>query len=247
MNLAIHNSSISKVWLLFSLFLVLLPIVSLAQSETISIDSGWQYRWGDSAFSNEGIPKWVVDEQDKWSNIRFPSNPSNRDGKTNVWYRTSLPSGAWHDPVVYIYSVDLITEVYMEDGRQIYQYGSFDEDGQGHFEGWPWHMIELPDDFSGKSLYFRIFSSAADIGLWGEVKLMERVELLKYIVNKSITDLLVTALSFLISLLALIFALVQENRRTFFLISFFTISSSFMLFAQTPVKQLLFNAPLFWD
>jgi len=226
---------------------MLLPIVSLAQSETISIDSDWQYRWGDSAFSNEGIPKWIVDEQDKWSNIKFPSNPPNRDGKTNVWYRTSLPSGVWHDPVLYIYSVDLITEVYMEDGRQIYHYGSFDEYGQGRFEGWPWHMIELPDDFSGKSLYFRIFSSAADIGLWGEVKLMERVELLKYIVNKSITDLLVTALSFLISLLALVFALVQENRRTFFLISFFTISSSFMLFAQTPVKQLLFNAPLFWD
>lgn len=230
-------------------FLMLFPCLVFAQGAIQNLDSNWQYRWGDSPISVDGIPEWSTDEpkQNEWLNIDFPSNPPNRDGKTNVWYRTMLPdNGTWRDPVIYIYSVDLITEVYI-DGHQIYHYGSFDQHGQGRFEGWPWHMISLPNDFAGKMIYFRIFSSASDIGLWGEVKLMDRIDLFSYIINKSITDLAVSSLSFVIALLALIFAFIQSNRQTFLLISFFTFASSVMLFAQSQAKQLLFNAPLVWD
>lgn len=229
--------------------LILLPCLVSAQGETKNIDSDWQYRWGDSPFSADGIPEWVDDEPEsaKWISIGFPSNPPERNGKTNVWYRTTLTDkGVWRDPVIYIYSVDLITEVYI-DGQQIYRYGSFDQNGQGRFEGWPWHMITLPNDFSGKKIYFRIFSSSTDIGLWGQVKLMERIDLLSDVIDSSLTDILVSGLSLLISLLALIFAFAQSNRRTFLLISFFTFASSVMLFAQSQVKQLLLNNPLLWD
>lgn len=229
--------------------MMLFPCLVAAQGVIQNLDSNWQYRWGDSAFSVNGIPEWSADQHsdDEWLNIDFPSNPPNRDGKTNVWYRTTLPdNGIWRDPVIYIYSVDLITEVYI-DGHQIYHYGSFNQDGQGRFEGWPWHMISLPKDFEGKMIYFRVFSSALDIGLWGEVKLMERIDLLHYVIDKSITDIAVSSLSLVIALLALIFAFIQSNRQTFLLIFFFTFASSVMLFAQSQVKQLLVNAPLVWD
>ncbi|SIS90742.1 GGDEF domain-containing protein [Neptunomonas antarctica] len=231
------------------LTLILLPCFVAAQGETQNIDSNWQYRWGDSPFTANGIPEWTVGESDsaQWKNVDFPSNPPGRKGKTNVWYRTVLSdNGEWRDPVIYIYSVDLITEVYI-DGQQIYHYGSFDQNGQGRFEGWPWHMIALPNDFAGKVIYFRIFSSSTDIGLWGQVKLMERIDLLRYVIDNSLTDIVVSGLSLLISLLALIFAFVQSNRQSFLLISFFTFASSVMLFAQSQAKQLLINAPLLWD
>jgi diguanylate cyclase (GGDEF)-like protein len=230
-------------------FLMLFPCLAFAQGAIQDLDSNWQYRWGDSPFSVNGIPEWSIEEhtQDEWLNIDFPSNPPNRDGKTNVWYRTTLPdNGIWRVPVIYIYSVDLITEAYI-DGHRIYNYGSFDQHGLGRFEGWPWHMVNLPDDFAGKTIYFRIFSSASDIGLWGEVKLMDRIDLFRYIIDKSITDIAVSSLSLVIALLALIFAFIQSNRQTFLLIFFFTFASSVMLFAQSQVKQLFFNAPIIWD
>lgn len=230
-------------------FLMLFPCLVFAQGAIQNLDSNWQYRWGDSPISADGIPEWSAGDhkQNEWLNIDFPSNPPSRDGKTNVWYRTMLPdSGIWRDPVIYIYSVDLIIEVYI-DGRQIYHYGSFDQHGRGRFEGWPWHMISLSNDFAGKMIYFRIFSSAPDIELWGEVKLMERIDLFSYVIDKSITDIAVSSLSLVIALLALIFAFIQSNRQTFLRIFFFTFASSVMLFAQSQVKQLLVNAPIVWD
>jgi len=238
--------------LLFSILPVLVLILSSsnaqAYGETQSLDEGWQYHWGDSSFNSDGIPEWTIKNSDQtgWKNIKFPSNPPNRHGQKNVWYRTTLPNNNWRDPVIYIFSVDLITEVYI-DGRKIYQYGSFDKYGQGRFEGWPWHMISLPKDFAGKEIYFRVFSSATDIGLWGEVKLMERIDQILYILNNSLKDIVVSGLSLLISLLALIFAFFNTNRQTYLLIFFFTLASSVMLFAQSQAKQLLFNAPLVWD
>lgn len=213
-----------------------------------TLDTGWQYRWGDSPFTADGVPQWTLDSADQraWGEIDFPSNPPGRNGQRNVWYRTTLPDGDWRDPVLYIYSVDLITEVYL-DGAQIYHYGTFDKDGQGRFEGWPWHMIDLPEDFAGKPIYFRVYSSYSDIGLWGEVTLMERLDLFHTIILNSMEQITVSGLSLLIALLALMFAMVQSNRRTYVLISLFTFASSMMLLAQSQVKQFLFNAPLVWD
>ncbi|MDP0953556.1 hypothetical protein Q6283_30220, partial [Klebsiella pneumoniae] len=76
---------------------------------------------GDSPFVN-GIPVWTQqDEPEQWQAIDFPSNPPNRAGQQNVWYRTTVPQADSHDPVIYIFSVDLIVEVYLE-GERIYHY-----------------------------------------------------------------------------------------------------------------------------
>lgn len=234
--------------ILVSSLFFLAPNLSFAQDAPLTLDSGWQYRWGDSPFTADGVPEWTREgaDQDAWNGIDFPSNPPGRDGQRNVWYRTTLPAGEWRDPVLYIYSVDLITEVYL-DGAPIYRYGTFDEDGQGRFEGWPWHMIDLPADFAGKTIYFRVYSSYSDIGLWGEVMLMERLDLIRRIVDNSMEQVVVSGLSLLIALMALIFAAVQSARRTYVLIFAFTSASSVMLLSQSQVKQFLVNAPLVWD
>ncbi|OBX36286.1 hypothetical protein A8U91_00627 [Halomonas elongata] len=121
----------------------------------------------------------------------------------------------WRDPVVYIYSVDLIVEAYLE-GRRIYHYGNFDAHGEGRFAGWPWHMIELPRDFAGKTLYFRVYSDYTDIGLWGEVKLMEHAELLGYLLRHSTVDLVISIICLLLALLAGVFTLIQAGTRHYF-------------------------------
>lgn len=244
-----HVSFIFFLFIALSLLgALLVPKNSSAADAPLVLEKGWEYRWGDSPFDENGVPLWTVRQQDAsaWQAIDFPSNPPGRDYQSNVWYRTTLPDGDWRDPVLYIYSIDLIAEVYF-DGEKIYNYGTLDKNGQGTFEGWPWHMISLPPNFAGKEIYFRIYSSYSDIGLWGEVMLLERLDLFKNIFSNSMEKIIVSGISLLIGLMALIFALVQAERRTYLLISVFTLASAVMLFSQSQAKQFIFNAPLAWD
>jgi diguanylate cyclase (GGDEF)-like protein len=155
-----------------------------------------------------------------------------------------LPENQWQDPVIYIYSIDLITEVYL-DREKIYAFGEFDQDGQGRFQGWPWHLIELPDDFAGQTLHFRIFSDYTDIGLWGEVKIIERSELLLEIIQKSYLDLLVISFCILMSLIAFAFASMQTNRKPFIYLGLLTLAVGSKLLGENQAVQLVWDAPLF--
>ncbi|CAM3294717.1 GGDEF domain-containing protein [Halomonas lysinitropha] len=236
-----------------TLFLALLMAIfatSPARADTapVSLDEGWEYRWGDSPFRADGTPAWVDDpaSQGEWRPIAFPSNPPGREGSKHAWFRITLPEGEWRDPVLYIYSVDLILQAWLEE-KLIYQYGEFDDRGEGRFSGWPWHMISLPENFAGKTLHFRVFSDYTDIGLWGEVKLMDRLDLMEYILERSAGDLIIGALLLLMALLAFIFALVQGNRRSFIGIGLFAMAAGIMLLAETQASQLLLDNPLLWD
>ena len=216
----------------------------------VDLDSGWEYRWGDSPFTASGVPVWTLETPEQsasdWQAIGFPSNPPGRNGRENVWFRTILPDGHWRDPVLYIFSVDLIVEVYL-DGHRIYAYGQFDAHGKGRFEGWPWHMIALPEDGAGKPIYFRIFSDYMDIGLWGEVKLMERLELLRYILGNSVERLITSGFSLLIALLALVFALLRHESRRFGAIALFALASGGMVLSGSQINLLLIDRALVWD
>ena len=230
------------------LLAMLLPSPAFAVGEPMHLTTGWEYRWGDSPFDEAGIPLWTQspEQDDQWQAIGFPSNPPGRARQQNAWFRTTLPAGEWRDPILYIFSVDLITEVYM-DGERIYHYGTFTPEGGGRFEGWPWHMISLPPDYAGKQIYFRIWSNYSDIGLWGEVKIMDRPDFYLYILEQSLDRLVVSGFSLLIALLALIFALVQENRRLFGSVGLFSLASGLMILSESQTAQLIMHAPLAWD
>jgi len=221
------------------------PVVSAAAPQPVS--EGWEYRWGDLPFGADGAPDWAAARQsEQWHAIDFPSNPPGRNGRDQVWFRVTLPAGDWQSPVLYILSVDLITQVWLA-GEKIYQYGTFDEDGRGRFEGWPWHEIALPDGYRNQPLYFRVYSDYTDIGLWGEVSIMDHSELVLYILENSLEALLVAAFSLLVAVLALIFSLLQGGRKTFSSIGLFALASSIMLVAESQANLLIANHALLWD
>lgn len=232
-----------RLMLLIALSFLVLPAAYAA----VDLDEGWEYRWGDSPLTDEGVPEWVLGQDTwQWSAISFPSNPPDRNGQEHVWYRITLPEGEWQEPVLYVYSVDLIVQVWL-DGQNIYQYGTFDDQGRGRFEGWPWHAIPLPEEFDGKPIYFRIFSDYTDIGLWGEVSIMERPALTLFIVKNSLEALVISGFSALIALLAMIFALLQTEKKSFGSIALFSLSSAVMLLSDSQASQLVWNVPLMWD
>ena len=227
-----------------------LVIFTLAtQASDVTLSEGWQFRWGDSPVSADGSPAWAQGQDPRgWQAINFPSNPPGRDGKRHAWFKTTLPSeGSWRDPVLYIYSVDLLLEAYLE-GQRHYRFGEFDADGQGHFAGWPWHMIELPPDFAGQPMYFRVYSDYTDIGLWGEIKIMERAELFGYVLRHSAIDLGISMICLLLALLTGVFTTIQPGKRHQLApIALFSLASGSMILAETQASQLLIDAPLMWN
>jgi diguanylate cyclase (GGDEF)-like protein len=232
---------------LITALLLVLVLPALAYGASQPVTQGWEYRWGDSPFTQDGIPEWVLqDAPEKWNSIGFPSNPPGRQGRENVWFRVTLPTGEWQEPVLYIFSVDLIVQVWLE-GEKIYQYGEFSADGRGRFEGWPWHEIVLPENYEGKPVYFRIFSNYTDIGLWGEVSIMDHPDLVLYILKNSLEALVIAGFATLIALLAIIFALLQTEKKTFASISLFTLASALMLVSESQASLLIAYKPLMWD
>lgn len=230
--------------LLLAVLAVYQGLVLAATSEQHDLEN-WQYRWGDSPFI-DGQPKWTMPDEAKhadWHDITKPAYPPERQGRTNIWYRTVLPEARLIDPVVFISSIDLIAEVYL-DQQLIYRFGEFDVDGKGEYAGWPWHMIGLPDDFSGRTLYFRVFSDYTDIGLWGEKKLLERSGALLNVLDNSHSDLIIAAFFFFIALLAFAFSLMRGENREFIYLGLFSLASAGNLLGESQALQLLIYAPL---
>ncbi|OGH00728.1 MAG: hypothetical protein A2600_11140 [Candidatus Lambdaproteobacteria bacterium RIFOXYD1_FULL_56_27] len=217
------------------------------EPKTLDLSQGWSYRWGDSPFV-EGKPLWTTETapEGAWAPIEFPSNPPGREGRTNVWYRVQLPQdGSRYGNGLFIFSIDLIAEVYLED-RLIYRWGEFGPDGKGKFIGWPWHLVPLPGEFGGQWLYVRVFSDFPDIGLWGQVILGSEGEHIKRILRESAAStgvglalvfsglLCLTLAAYRLSLGTLLLGLLMAN------LGIESIESGL-------AKQLLFNAPLVWQ
>jgi diguanylate cyclase (GGDEF)-like protein len=136
-----------------------------------------------------------------------------------------------------------VGQIYL-DGTLIYQHGDMEAP---RFIGWPWHLVPLPENSAGKTLALRIHSDYTSIGLWGDVEITDRIDALKGMLHASVQDLAVSAFSLLLATLAAIFAMIGPERRGFFAIALFAFSSGLMLLAETPVRQLLADAPLTWD
>jgi len=231
---------------LLMLLMILLPegILLAATSEKINLEN-WQYRWGDSPFV-DGQPTWIMPDQSNhgdWQTIKQPAHPPGREARENIWYRTTLPEAKLIDPVVFISSIDLIAEVYL-DQQRIYQFGEFDADGKGEYAGWPWHIIGLPDDFAGRTLYFRLYSNYTDIGLWGEKKLLERSDALLNILKNSYIDLIVSAFFLFIALIAFAFWAMRGDNREFIYLGLFSLASAGNLLGESQALQLLIYVPL---
>ncbi|WP_110687849.1 sensor domain-containing diguanylate cyclase [Salinicola aestuarinus] len=236
------------------LALLLIPglFIAIGLPYTLGPDSpasspmGWQYRWGDSAVDEEGVPLWLTQDSPDWHDIAFPANPPGREGREKVWFRTTLPAGEWVDPILYITSIDLVAQIYLDEQR-IYQHGDFDGTGAIRFVGWPWHMVSLPQDAAGHRLSIRVFSNYSSIGLWGEVGVMERGEALQRIIQRSAWDIAVSALALALALFAAIFAVTGVERRGFGAIALFAGASGLMLLAEVPARQLIVSHAMAWE
>lgn len=232
-------------------FITLLLLTLCAQEgfakttpERIDLGHGaWEYRWGDSPFE-EGVPAWTKEQENaSWQAIAFPSNPPDRHGQTNVWYRIPLPQALPYDPTLYIFSIDLIAEFYL-DGQKIYQYGTFDATGKGKFIGWPWHMISLPKDAGGKHLYVRVYSDYPDIGLWGEAVIASKSSHILNMFRGDFFRISIGSVALFVGVLFLAGCVLRFSNLETFLLSSLFLTQGLDLMLSAKSIQFFFQFPL---
>lgn len=242
---SLQTEFLHLILLLFATALLCLSANVFAQD--VNLDDGWEYAWGDSPFDSDGVPLWTKNDQlVDWQPIAFPSDPPARGAHHNVWFRITLPQHVYRDPVFYTSSIDLLAEAYL-DGKLIYKHGQLDQDGAGIFAGWPWHMVILPENFAGQTLYFRVYSNYINIGFWGERKLAERVDVLKQITKESLQGLIVAGVTIFIALMAAIFAMLKGQRRQFMNVCLFSLAAAGLVLGDIPAMKLIWDHPLLWN
>lgn len=204
----------------------------------------WEYRWGDSPFE-KNIPLWTSEDinSSTWNEIGFPSNPPNRNEHTNVWYRVKLPNTLTNDPTLYIFSIDLISEIYYKNKR-IYHFGEFDKAGKGEFKGWPWHMVSLPVDSAGEYLYFRVYSNYIDIGLWGEVLISSKGDIYEKLLKDDIPKVIVGSISIFVSILFLLTFLSKLKKIELLILGLLFLTQGINVFCSAKIIELYLYFPL---
>jgi len=239
--------SYTRIFLIFAL-LALMASSSQASVAEANVNkevilSGWFYHWGDLP-KNTQTGQWVFDDNN-WLTTESPSAIPGRQGEKIVWLKVKLPPEFWHDPHLFISSVDLTLQTYLAN-KLIYQFGDIDDEGNSRFEGWPWHIIRLPADYSQHSVYFRIFSDYSDIGLSGEVAIGERFELLNDVYQRGFTGLLFILVLVIVGIISTIMGAIKKDGYVAMSTGLLSFDLALMMFAENEMSQLVLFEPLTW-
>lgn len=212
------------------------------------LNQQWFYRWGDIGSDSAQAPATLKE----WHPLSFPYYPPGRGQNKILLVRTTIPKNNFKSPALKIRLVLEQFEVYL-DGTMIYRFGNPSEvKPLRSFQGWPWHIISLPDNCSGKTLLFRIASEHIKMGIEGRVFLADRET---HIVNILIsqTDKFVLGFIFIFMGFFILFIYIQDraNDPEIGYFSFGTFAISMGVFtiskAGSDVKQLFLHAPLLWS
>jgi len=206
-------------------------------NDIVRLSGEWQYRWVNSNGNASNTP---------WKPISHPGNPPGRDGHTAVQFRIALPDAPVRDPALFIRSVDTAVHIKM-DGKSVYSYGVLENGGNVEFNGWPWHLVSLPDSYEDKTVTFTVFSGYRDIGLWGDVLLGSRADLSLFMTRRDVPRLLVASALLTISILGLLVFLFGSPRRSYVLMVTITLLMVIRVITDTWIKQQFLFAPLFWE
>jgi len=212
------------------------------------LSGGWEYSWDAFPRNSSGSVIWDYDSIDtlSWRQIEFPSNPPDREGKELVWFRVTLPGEKLRDPSLFIFSIDINAEFFI-DGTLLHQFGTIDQDGKGSFIGWPVQLIELPEDCAGKHLYIRVFSDYRDIGLWGRIMMGNRADLLSYMYRQDIFGIAAMIISLIIGCVFFVTYLLSGHQKVSLYLSVITVLLAFRIFGQLYVQQRIIPFSLLFE
>ena len=214
----------------------------------MSLNEGWQYRWGDSPKDEAGLPLWIFDTADNpdWQNMAMVGQPAGRNKNNILWMRVNLPDQTWPDATLFFESTDQGLEAYLE-GQLIYQIVNIDEIVPGRALGTPHHLIRLPPDFQNKTIYLRIYSEHTSIGIRGDVFVGSRADHILSILNTEMDRFIMAWVFIVIGVVALVFFLHRLEQKAYLSLAVFAISAGTYIVFRTKLIELFTTDPVLQD
>ncbi len=243
--------------ILFFIFFILIPSWSIQKETTplfadqinpIDLTTGWSYRWGDSPRNPNGTLAWLEESPEKnatWVPDPTFAQPFLVSDNHFVWLAISLPAITAPYDALYLPGIDQLFEAYVQ-GEKVSTFGTLDQLENRQFLGWSWHLLPLRQEWSGQTLFLRIYSDDETIGLIGTPLLVHesalRLDLLK-------NDLFATFCSLffiLAGILSIISYLLERKLAEHLYFGMFAIGMGLYTLTQTKIKLILLPFPLFW-
>ncbi|MBU2510695.1 tetratricopeptide repeat protein [bacterium] len=242
-----------KILAIFSFFVIfytgIYPLFNNSDNQSnkdsIELKKGWEYRWGDSSFSENGRPEWITENEKspEWKTLdEFPSQPPDRNGSKNLWLRIKLPDSDVATPVIVTKFMILCAELFI-DGEKIFSSGEIDDQGNGRFSGLTWQAIKIPQDFQNKMLYFRFFSNYYYIGFNKKVYLSSYSAFLLNVIRDEFDKIVFAFLFFSVGVLFVYLYVRLSASKAVLYFAFTSFCLSIYILYYTYSKDLFFSFP----
>ncbi len=209
-----------------------------SKSDPKKIEKNWKFKWGDSPKSSDGTFEWAQSQNTtdgSWISTNSPGTLPERNGNNTVWITTILPEFDSREKSLWLAGVDQAMDIFV-DGKMIYSFGDIDSNGIGKFQGYPWHIADLPANASGRPITFRVWSGHMNIGLIGDTLVASRDAIVENIFLGSINNFAMGIILAFMGLVSLIVFAAHRKDKAFFyfgvhtLIGIYTISRMMMKF-----------------
>ena len=214
-----------------------------------SVTKGWQYHVGDSPKDKSGKLLCLDDSENIcWNGFNIPGTPPIKNPSGNVWLRIKLPEKKYRDPSLYFYTFNQNFQIFM-DGKLIYKFGDFNNEKSKRLPGSFWHIIEIPETYSGKFVYIKMNTiEKENTGLVRDFQISSKSNLIIDIIEKNILSFILASMFLLIGVIALFISVIKiKGSRAFLYFSLCCITAGVWLIAEGSMKQFFFYAPSFWE
>ncbi|MDQ0195679.1 ATP-binding protein [Paenibacillus wynnii] len=210
----------------------------------VNLNKGFQYRFGDSAFNEQGEPSWTFEEQSKDWNRKTTDKLSakERQGRNYVWMKIKLPEGDWEDPHLFLYRSLDIFEIYV-DHQLFHQFGDWNNPDK--LMAYPSHFISIPKEMMGKTIYFRIYSTYDPIGLSSTMLFGNGESIIFGLILADAHKYIISIIFMFLSMLSMLLYWKNRRERGFLYFSMFAMSASAIIITQQVQSKFIWNLPFF--
>lgn len=222
-----------------------------SKSSNIPEKLRWEYKIGDSTIDTDGIPLWAKDGSSSkgWLICNVPQQGLSDAGDNHLWLKAVLPDYKIQEPAIFLMTYDKTFEVYLND-KLIFQFGNLITASDKSSPGSPWNIINLPDDYAGKTIYLRMHSlNKFKTGILGKFEIGPKSSFPERILKQDIDTVVLVGLFIFVGICSIAISLLKKintNKKSFLYLGIFSVLTGFWLIGNTNIKQYFINAPVFW-
>ncbi len=197
--------------------------------------SNWEIHFGDLSPEKFNEAEWKISRKTFFEN--------NSKGGMVIFFKTTLPEINISNLAINTFHFDQYVELYLETNK-IYEYGS----KHINLSSFGKHLIDLPANATGKTLYIKVFSDFQNIGFSYPILYGEKSELILNIIRSDIDKNIFAVLTILLGISVIFIGFSTESQIKYFIsIGIFSILLGVTTFCRNQIKSFIFgNNFFFW-